>query len=376
MATNEIDVRTDHLTKKFGDFTAVDGVSFSVRRGAFFSLLGPSGCGKTTILRMISGFEVPTHGDVYIGGERVNHVPPNRRRTNLIFQNLALFPLKSVYENIAFGLRRRKVFRTEIRQRVQNMLERVGLPGFEDKAIHHLSGGQKQRVAIARCLVLEPTVLLLDEPLGALDLKLRDHMKLELKKLQNRVGTTFVYITHDQGEAMTMSDQVAVMLRGRIEQVGAPDELYNSPATSFVAAFVGDSNRLRGRVVSRDKNRVKIGVGPLEVKGVPQPGLEKKGDALVFVRPQNVLIGSRTDPVPEGYQLFPGLVREVIFEGPMSHYVVELVEQCQIKVVVPQASHVQAFSREEQVQVAWSPEDTLCFSTDELADIEMSVGRE
>lgn len=376
MATNDIDVQVVNLTKEFGDFTAVDNVSFSVRRGAFFSLLGPSGCGKTTILRMISGFEAPTRGDVYISGERVNDIPPNRRRTNLVFQNLALFPLKSVYDNVAFGLRRRKVPRKEIRERVQNMLERVGLPGFENKAIHQLSGGQKQRVAIARCLVLEPTVLLLDEPLGALDLKLREHMKLELKKLQHRVGTTFIYITHDQGEAMTMSDHVAVMLRGRIEQIGAPDELYNLPASSFVAAFVGDSNRLQGQVLSRDNSRVKVGVGPLEVQGVPQPGLEGKRDALVFVRPQNILIKSQADSIPEGYQSFTGLVKEVIFEGAMSQYIIELVEGCQIKVVIPQASHIRTFSTEERVQVAWSPEDALCFSTDELADIEMSVGEE
>ncbi|NIO06135.1 MAG: ATP-binding cassette domain-containing protein [Proteobacteria bacterium] len=376
MATSEIDVQVENLTKKFGDFTAVDKVSFSVPRGSFFSLLGPSGCGKTTILRMISGFETPTYGDVYIGGERVNEIPPNRRRTNLVFQNLALFPLKSVFENVAFGLRRRNVPRGEIRERVQKMLERVGLPGFENKAIHQLSGGQKQRVAIARCLVLEPTVLLLDEPLGALDLKLREHMKLELKKLQHRVGTTFIYITHDQGEAMTMSDQIAVMLRGRIVQIGAPEGLYNSPATSFVAAFVGDSNRLQGRVLSRHNKRVNVGVGPLEVEGVSQPGLEGESDALIFVRPQNVLIGSEADPIPEGYQAFPGLVREGIFEGAVSNYIVELAEGYQIKVVVPQASHVKAFSVEDRVQVAWSPDDTFCFSTEELGDITMSVGQE
>jgi spermidine/putrescine transport system ATP-binding protein len=376
MTNNDIDVQVVNLTKKFGDFTAVDEVSFSVRRGTFFSLLGPSGCGKTTILRMISGFETPTVGDVYIGSERVNDVPPNRRRTNLVFQNLALFPLKSVFENVAFGLKRRGVPRKETRQRVGNMLERVGLPEFGNKAIHQLSGGQKQRVAIARCLVLEPTVLLLDEPLGALDLKLREHMKLELKKLQHRVGTTFIYITHDQGEAMTMSDQVAVMLRGRIEQVGAPEELYNSPTTSFVAAFVGDSNRLQGRVVSRDDKRVRVSVGPLELDGVPQPGLEGKQDALAFVRPQNILIRSQADPVPEGYQSFSGLVREVIFEGPMTNYIIELAEQYQIKVVVPQASHVKAFSVEDRVKVTWSPEDTLCFSIDKLEDITMSVGQE
>jgi spermidine/putrescine transport system ATP-binding protein len=376
MANNEIDVQVEDLTKMFGDFAAVDGVSFSVKRGSFFSLLGPSGCGKTTILRMISGFEVPTRGSVYIGGERVNEVPANRRRTNLVFQNLALFPLKSVYENVAFGLKRRKVPREETRERVQRMLERVGLPRFENKAIHQLSGGQKQRVAIARCLVLEPTVLLLDEPLGALDLKLREHMKLELKQLQHRVGTTFIYITHDQGEAMTMSDQVAVMLRGRIEQIGAPDELYNGPATSFVAAFVGDSNRLSGQVVSRNEREARVKVGPLEIKAVSKQDLEEGSDALLFVRPQNVLIRSQTDPIPEGYQTFPGLVKECIFEGATTHYIVELAEECQMEVVVPQASHIASFTVEERVQLAWNPEDTLCFSTEQMGDIDMSVGQE
>jgi len=376
MANNEIDVQVEGLTKMFGDFAAVEDVSFSVKRGSFFSLLGPSGCGKTTILRMISGFEAPTRGHVYIGGERVNEVPANRRRTNLVFQNLALFPLKSVYENVAFGLRRRKVPRGQMRERVQHMLERVGLPGFENKAIHQLSGGQKQRVAIARCLVLEPTVLLLDEPLGALDLKLREHMKLELKQLQHRVGTTFIYITHDQGEAMTMSDQVAVMLRGRIEQIGAPDELYNGPATSFVAAFVGDSNRLRGQMVSRNEREAHVKVGPLEIKAVSKQDLEEGSDVLLFVRHQNVLIMSQADPIPEGYQTFPGVVKECIFEGATTHYIVELAEECRMEVVVPQASHIASFAVEERVQLAWNPDDTLCFSTEQMGDIDMSVGQE
>jgi spermidine/putrescine transport system ATP-binding protein len=376
MANNEIDVQVEDLTKMFGDFAAVDDVSFSVQRGSFFSLLGPSGCGKTTILRMISGFEVPTRGHVYIGGDRVNEVPPNRRRTNLVFQNLALFPLKSVYENVAFGLKRRRVPREEIQARVQRMLERVGLPGFENKAIHQLSGGQKQRVAIARCLVLEPTVLLLDEPLGALDLKLREHMKLELKQLQHRVGTTFIYITHDQGEAMTMSDQVAVMLRGRIEQTGTPDALYNDPATSFVAAFVGDSNRLRGQVVSRNEKLVQVRVGPLEIEAVPKDEFKAGSDALLFVRPQNILMRPESDSALEGYQAFPGLVKECIFEGATTHYVVELAEGCQMEVVVPQASHIASFAVEEHVQLAWIPGDMLCFSTEQMTDIEMSVGQE
>jgi spermidine/putrescine transport system ATP-binding protein len=201
-------------------------------------------------------------------------------------------------------------------------------------------------------------------------------MKLELKQLQHRVGTTFIYITHDQGEAMTMSDQVAVMLRGRIEQIGAPDELYNGPATSFVAAFVGDSNRLSGQVVSRNEREAHVKVGPLEIKAVSKQDLEEGSDALLFVRPQNVLIRSQTEPIPEGYQTFPGLVKECIFEGATTHYIVELAEECQMEVVVPQASHIASFTVEERVQLAWNPEDTLCFSTEQMGDIDMSVGQE
>jgi spermidine/putrescine transport system ATP-binding protein len=376
MANAKIDVRVKGLTKKFGEFTAVDNVSLAVKRGSFFSLLGPSGCGKTTILRMISGFETPTSGDIYIGNERVNHIPPNRRKTNLVFQNLALFPLKSVFDNVAFGLKRRKINKREIRKRVTDILERVGLFGFENKSIHQLSGGQKQRVAIARCLILEPTVLLLDEPLGALDLKLRENMKLELKKLQHRVETTFIYVTHDQGEAMSMSDQVAVMLRGSIEQVGTPEELYNSPATAYVAAFIGDSNRLQGKVLSRNNKHVKIGVGPMVLNGSAQPCLEGQSDCLVFVRPQDVILKPAMDIVPEGYQFFGGTIREVIFEGAICQYFVELHDGCRIKVAVPQASHVTSYSVGERVQLAWRFDDTLCFSAENLSDIDMSVGQD
>jgi spermidine/putrescine transport system ATP-binding protein len=254
------------------------------------------------------------------------------------------------------------------------MLERVDLQGFEKKYVHQLSGGQKQRVAIARCLVLEPTVLLLDEPLGALDLKLREHMKLELKKLQSRIGTTFIYITHDQGEAMTMSDQVAVMLRGRMEQIGTPEELYNAPATPFVAAFVGDTNRFIGRVLATIDGYVTIGIGSLKVKGIPQPELGNKSEALCFIRPQNILLRAIDEPIPKNYQTFPGYISEVIFEGHARSYIVDLAEDLQLKVIIPQATRRKSFSVADQVQTAWNPEDTLCFSTDSLADIDMNVG--
>ena len=241
-----------NITKKFKDFIAVDNVSFNVEKGRFFSILGPSGCGKTTLLRIISGFIEPTEGRIEINGKDMQGLAPNRRPVNLIFQNLALFPMMNVAGNIAFGLERRGEKKHIIRRKTGDILERVGLPGFEDKKIDQLSGGQKQRVAIARSLILEPAVLLLDEPLGALDLKLRDQMKVELKTLQSQVGTTFVYITHDQSEALVMSDYVAVMNQGRFEQIDTPVNLYSKPETPFVAGFVGENNRWRAAFSGKD----------------------------------------------------------------------------------------------------------------------------
>src|SRR2546423_86525 len=246
MAMPDLDLEVDQVSKRYGAHRAVDELSLGVRRGSFFSILGPSGCGKTTLLRLIAGFLEPDSGDVRIGGHSMRGVLPNRRPVNMVFQHLALFPMMSVGENVGYGLARRGAARSVVRDRVAAMLKRVGLPGAEAKRIDQLSGGQKQRVAIARSLVLEPTLLLLDEPLGALDLKLREHMKIELKQLQADFGTTFVYITHDQSEALVLSDHVAVMSAGRFEQVGTPQELYYAPRTPFVAAFVGANNRLTG----------------------------------------------------------------------------------------------------------------------------------
>jgi spermidine/putrescine transport system ATP-binding protein len=243
-----IDLSVETVTKKFGDFTAVRDVSFAVEQGRFFSILGPSGCGKTTLLRMIAGFIAPSGGRILIRGSDMAGYPPNRRPVNLIFQHLALFPMMNIAQNIAFGLQRRREKKPDIDRKVAQILERVGLPGFGDKKIDQLSGGQKQRVAIARCLVLDPAVLLLDEPLGALDLKLREQMKVELKKLQAQVGTTFIYITHDQSEALVMSDHVAVMNNGRFEQVDTPRNLYAHPKTPFVARFVGTTTPGGGRL--------------------------------------------------------------------------------------------------------------------------------
>ncbi len=320
----EIDVSLVNVTKKFGDLVAVDNVSFDVPKGSFFSLLGPSGSGKTTILRMIAGFEVPTSGDIYIGGQRVNDVPPNKRPCNMVFQRLALFPMMNVLENVMYGLRRRGGMSKKEMERLANeALARVGLAGLGKRRIHQLSGGQQQRVALARSLVLDPTVLLLDEPLASLDLKLRQAMKLELKRLQERLGTTFIYITHDQTVAIAMSDTIAVINKGRIEQIASPEELYRRPATHFVASFVGENNILtEGRLVRQVDDQV----GEVEMGGILMQGRigepMKPGDKVdLFVRPEMILLqpGKRSPGIL-------GKVIEINFDGSHSLIVVDLLE--------------------------------------------------
>ncbi len=292
------DLECLELVKRFGAFVAVDRVSFRVPQGRFFSILGPSGCGKTTLLRMLAGFAQPDSGDIRITQRSVLNLPPNQRPCNMVFQHLALFPNMSVGENIAYGLKRRGVGRAAREEKVAAMLQRIGLPDAGGKRISQLSGGQKQRVAIARCLVLEPAVLLLDEPLGALDLKLREHMKVELKSLQEKFGTTFVYITHDQSEALVMSDQVAVMNHGRFEQVGSPRELYEQPATAFVAGFVGESNVFDVCVGSH---------GPIAVEFVSRGGLSLPvPEALVPRTGGRAQPDSRILPAAVGGGLLPG----------------------------------------------------------------------
>lgn len=300
-----------HLQKHFGDFVAVDTLNFQVEEGSFFSILGPSGCGKTTLLRMIAGFLAPSEGKLLIRGKDMTTVPPNRRPVNLVFQNLALFPMMNVQENIAFGLKRQGLAAAEIARKVGAMLERVHLSGYGKKDISQLSGGQKQRVAIARSLVLEPSLLLLDEPLGALDLKLREQMKIELKKLQADVGTTFMYITHDQSEALVMSDRVAVMNKGRFEQVDTPRNLYSNPATRFVAGFVGEANILQVSVVSSSPLKLKTSFG-LELRGVP--GSDIPGERLdLFLRPESIIL----DPADalQDINRFPLTVCNILFDG-------------------------------------------------------------
>src|SRR5579863_221178 len=311
------DIELDRVTIRFGDFTAVKNVSLKIAGGEFFSILGPSGCGKTTLLRMVSGFLEPTEGAVRIGGRDMAGVGANKRPTALIFQNLALFPLMSVAENIGYGLRVRGVAARERRAKADELLSLVALPGTGDKKISELSGGQKQRVAIARALAVEPQVLLLDEPLSALDLRLRQHMRTELRAIQQRVGITFIYITHDQGEALTMSDRVAVMNHGVVEQVGDGHAIYDRPATPFVASFVGENNGISGRVrgVSNGLAEIETPLGVL--RGRDGGGLTAGAAATLYVRPE------RLRPAAAGVA---GTVISTAFEGHLTHVSVQAAD--------------------------------------------------
>src|SRR6266481_4377625 len=317
VATPDLEVRA--LAKRFATHLAVDDLSFSVARGSFFSILGPSGCGKTTLLRMIAGFIQPDHGDIAIGGRSMAGMAPNRRPVNMVFQQLALFPMMSVAQNVAFGLARRGIGRAERTRRAAAMLERVGLGGAGGKRTDELSGGQRQRVAIARSMILEPTLLLLDEPLGALDLKLREHMKIELKQLQSAFGTTFVYITHDQSEALVLSDHIGVMKHGRFEQLGTPQQLYYRPQTPFVASFVGANNRIVGRATGRDGALVEITTADGWVIGARGFGSIGAGDAVEgFVRPETASLGRQAAELPGGQPSHVGQVQSLLFDGANS----------------------------------------------------------
>ncbi|WP_119166538.1 ABC transporter ATP-binding protein [Algihabitans albus] len=285
-----MDVELDRVTMRFGDFTAVRDADLTIRSGEFFSFLGPSGCGKTTILRMVSGFIEPSEGVVRIGGRDMAGLGPNKRPTALIFQNLALFPLMKVWENIAFGLEVRGIGKSERRKRAEQLLDLIALPDQADKLVTELSGGQRQRVAIARALAVEPEVLLLDEPLSALDLKLRQHMRAELRAIQKKTGVTFIYITHDQGEALTMSDRVGVMSQGVIEQVGTPDQIYSAPHTAFVATFVGENNRFAGRVTDVSDGCAAIETPRGLLRARNRENLTPGEMASVFVRPERCLL--------------------------------------------------------------------------------------
>ncbi|KGB81658.1 MAG: ABC transporter ATP-binding protein [Pseudomonadota bacterium] len=309
-------VLLDHVSIRFGDFTAVDNANLKIDSGEFFSFLGPSGCGKTTLLRCISGFSDPTEGKVLIGGKDMKGVGPNKRPTALIFQHLALFPLMSVAENIAFPLEVRGASKKDRRKRADELLDMIALPGIGDKKVSELSGGQKQRVAIARALAVEPDILLLDEPLSALDLKLRQHMRAELRAIQQRVGVTFIYITHDQGEALTMSDRVAVMNSGVIEQVGAPNVIYNAPRTAFVASFVGENNAITGKVARQAEGMVTLNtpVGPVSGRAAGGRKYKPGEQCSLFIRPEQLILAGEAGP-----NTISATLRSQAFEGASTH---------------------------------------------------------
>ena len=288
-------VELEKVGMTFGNTRAVGDVSFTVEGGEFFSILGPSGCGKTTILRMIAGFLEPTEGRITIGGRDMKGLGPNQRPTAMIFQSLALFPLMPVWENIAFGLEARGASKSERRKKADELLRLIALEGFGDRMPGELSGGQRQRVAIARALAVEPQVLLLDEPLSALDLKLRQHMRAELRAIQKRTGVTFIYITHDQSEALAMSDRIAVMSAGVLQQVGAPRDLYDNPATPFVATFVGETNAVVGKVTALANGFATVETGLGLLRGRAGPGLGTGQGAKLYVRPEALVPGGKGD---------------------------------------------------------------------------------
>ena len=356
-----IDLSVENVTKTFGDFTAVSEVSFAVEPGRFFSILGPSGCGKTTLLRMIAGFIEPSTGRILIRGNDMAGLAPNRRPVNLIFQHLALFPMMNVSQNIAFGLQRRREKKSAIDKKVTDILERVGLPGFAAKRIDQLSGGQKQRVAIARCLVLDPAVLLLDEPLGALDLKLREQMKVELKKLQAQVGTTFIYITHDQSEALVMSDHVAVMNNGCFEQVDTPRNLYAHPQTPFVARFVGDNNAWNGTVVDIQDDLCMVATTDGQTFSANNTAKLAAGTAVAFfIRPEAIIINP--DAGLDHFHRLNVTIKSVLFDGANSRLLaVPLTGASELMIALPQNRQYDHLAAGDCVDIGWSAHSANCF---------------
>ena len=330
------DISVRGLTKRFGDVVAVDSVDLDIPAGEFFTMLGPSGSGKTTTLRMIAGFEIPDEGTIELAGQDVSRLPPYDRPVNTVFQDYALFPHMTVQANVEYGLMVKKVKKGERRDRAGNALEMVRLSGFADRKPSQLSGGQRQRVALARAIVNRPRVLLLDEPLGALDLKLRQEMQIELKRIQREVGITFIYVTHDQDEALTMSDRLAVFNQGKIEQVGPPAEVYEHPTTEFVAGFVGVSNLL-----------------------------ERDG-ATISVRPEKIRILAEGEPEDAGAQVERGTIREVVYAGMATRYIVELDAGGELTVVVQnlETTSAQALeARGRSVRLQWHSEHTLTLET-------------
>ncbi len=341
-----------NLSKHFGKFVALDNINLTVKEGEFVSVLGPSGCGKTTLLRVIAGFIEETKGDVLIKGKSLKGISPENRPVNIVFQSLALFPMMNVYENVAFGLKRQKLDKKEIQDRVFGMLSRVGLEGFEKKKINELSGGQKQRVAIARSLAMKPSILLLDEPLSALDRKLREKMKIELKELQKEIGTTFIYITHDQSEALVMSNRVAVMNKGHLEQVDTPKNLYKHPNTSFVAGFVGENNRFEIKEKSGEYITTQKGWK------LKKPDLDFD-PKVMFIRPEAFVV----EPADELKNLFrfEGVITNILFDGANTKMSVTVDNEKEILVSLPQNAKFQDLKENDRVKLGVGYDNIKCY---------------
>ena len=351
-------IRLTDVDKSFDDERVVKKLNLDVEEGEFLTMLGPSGCGKTTTLRMIAGFEVPTSGQIFLEGEDVDDKKPNERNVNTVFQNYALFPHMNVFDNIAFGLVEKKVKKDEIRSRVEEMIKLVQLDGMEKRMPVQMSGGQKQRVAIARALVNRPKVLLLDEPLGALDLKLRKQMQGELKALQRRLGITFIYVTHDQEEALTMSDRIAVMNRGRLEQVGTPEEVYNHPETKFVADFIGESNIIEGYIENMTDDSIEVTMESGKAI-IHETGYRMEEMVYLCIRPENLKISTEEK---EGFR-FRGQVKEHIFIGSTNKTMIEMPNGQMLKSVTPAEDELIPVGT--AVNVFWNPGKAVVMRTKE-----------
>jgi spermidine/putrescine transport system ATP-binding protein len=353
-------VQLEGLAKRFDQVVAVDGIDLDIPSGEFFSLLGPSGCGKTTTLRMIGGFERPDEGRILLDGRDMAQTPPHKRPVNTVFQNYALFPHLSVAENVAFGLRLQKVGGDEAHRRVSEALKLVRLEGYEDRRPTQLSGGQQQRVALARALVLNPSVLLLDEPLGSLDAKLRKALQIELKSIQEEVGITFVYVTHDQEEALTMSDRIAVMSNGKVVQVGPPKEVYEAPATAYVADFLGVSNLMDARAEGRDGGRCRVRLGEFALVAAAGE-TDASGDVKVVIRPERIEVeDGRTD----GENRVPGMVERTVYLGPTMQVIVQLPEGRVVQAMIPNRGEEHGFAQGASVTLHLPPEDLRVLAVD------------
>jgi spermidine/putrescine transport system ATP-binding protein len=362
------DLHIVEVTKSFGDFTAVDNLTLTIPQGSFFALLGPSGCGKTTTLRMVAGLEEPTRGSVLIGDEDITWRKPYQRPVNTVFQSYALFPHMDIFENVAFGLRRTKT--PQVKEKVDAMLELVELTGMARRKPGQLSGGQQQRVAVARALINKPSVLLLDEPLGALDLKLRRQMQLELKNIQTEVGITFVHVTHDQEEAMTMADTIAVMNAGHVEQMGAPSDLYENPATTFVANFLGRSNLIAGRVTGRAGTDATVDVHGNRV-ALPVARVHADGDDVhVGVRPEKISLSIASDNEASGSQSnhIEGTIIDASFIGVSTEYLVRVPWGQEIAVFAQNMHRDSRLKPGATVRLSWAPEHTFALDARQAAD--------